>query len=96
MERVLYKIYEKYQNEKLPDNKPVVYKIITDSGKNNYTGVAKKGRVQDRIQEHLQGNKDFVPGNKVQIEQMKSINDAKAKETRIISRTKPKHNIKGK
>ncbi len=82
--------------EKLPDNKPVVYKIFTDSGKNNYTGVAKKGRVQDRIQEHLQGSKDFVPGNKVQIEQMSSIKDAKAKETMIISRSKPKHNKKGK
>jgi len=82
--------------EKLPDNKPVVYKIFTGSGKNNYTGVAKKGRVQDRIQEHLLGNKDFIPGNKVQIEQMSSIRDAKAKETRIISRTKPKHNKKGK
>jgi hypothetical protein len=39
----------KVDREKQPDNKPVVYKIITDSGKNNYTGVAKKGRVQDKF-----------------------------------------------
>ena len=39
----------KVDREKQPDNKPVVYKIFTDSGKNNYTGVAKKGRVQDKF-----------------------------------------------
>ncbi len=39
--------------EKLPDNKPVVYKIQTDAGKTNYVGVAQRGRVQDRLREHL-------------------------------------------
>lgn len=82
--------------EKLPDNKPVVYKILTTGGKNNYTGVAQRGRVQDRLQEHLSGGKDYIPGAKVQIEQMSSINDATAKESRIISRAKPPHNEKGK
>ena len=33
---------------KLPDNKPVVYKIQTGSGANNYTGIAQRGRVQER------------------------------------------------
>jgi predicted GIY-YIG superfamily endonuclease len=82
--------------EKLPNDKPVVYKILTDSGNNNYTGVAQRGRVQERIQEHLSGGKDYVPGTKVQIEQMKNINDAKQKESNIISRTKPRYNEKGK
>lgn len=82
--------------EKLPDNKPVVYKILTDGGKNNYTGVAQRGRVQDRLREHLPGSKDHVPGAKVQIEQMGSIKDAETKESRIITRTKPPHNEKGK
>jgi len=82
--------------EKLPDNKPVVYKILTDGGKNNYTGVAQRGRVQERLREHLSGGKDQVPGGKVQIEQMGSIKDAEAKETRIISSTKPPHNEQGK
>jgi predicted GIY-YIG superfamily endonuclease len=82
--------------EKLPDNKPVVYKILTTGGKNNYTGVAQRGRVQDRLEEHLPGGKDYIPGAKVQIEQMNSINDATAKESRIISRTQPPHNEKGK
>lgn len=81
---------------KLPDNKPVVYKILTKGNKTNYTGVAQRGRVQDRLKEHLSGGKDYIPGAKVQIEQMASINDAEAKETRIISRTRPPHNEQGK
>jgi len=82
--------------EKLPDNKPVVYKILTEGGKNNYTGSAQRGRVQERLKEHLPGGKDYVPGAKVQIEQIGSIREAEAKESRIISRTKPPHNEKGK
>ena len=82
--------------EKLPDDKPVVYKILTPGGKNNYTGVAKRGRVQDRLQEHLPGGTEPVPGAKVQIEQMPSIQEAQAKEARIIGRSKPPHNEQGK
>lgn len=82
--------------EKLPDNKPVVYKILTERKKNNYTGVAQRGRVQERLKEHLPRGKDYVPGAKVQIEQVGSINEAETKETRIIARAKPPHNKKGK
>ena len=80
---------------KLPDDKPVVYKILTDGGQNNYTGIAKRGRVRDRLEEHLPRAKDAIPGAKVQIEQMPSVGDAKAKEARIIERTKPPHNEGG-
>ena len=45
--------------------------------------------------EHLSGGKDYVPGATVQIEQIGSIKEAEAKETRIISRSKPPHNKKG-
>lgn len=81
---------------KLPNNKPVVYKILTEGGENNYTGVAKKSRVGERLGEHLAGGKDYVPGAKVQIEQMKSIKEAQEKESRIISRSEPKYNKQGK
>ena len=37
----------------LPNNKPVVYKILTKSGVTNYVGIAQRGRVQQRLQEHL-------------------------------------------
>lgn len=56
---------------KLPNDKPVVYKIQTESGNTNYVGIAKRGRVQERIQEHLDAGK--IPGAKVQIQQMSSI-----------------------
>ncbi len=82
--------------EKLSDNKPVVYRILTGGSKNNYTGVAQGGRVQERLKEHLPGGKDHVPGAKVQIEQMASIEQAEAKESRIIARSKPRYNEKGK
>ena len=82
--------------EKLPNNKPVVYKIKTESDKNNYTGIAQRGRVQERLKEHLPGGKDYIPGTKVQIEQLSSIKEAQAKESRIIARVKPPYNEKGK
>jgi len=70
---------------KLPASKPVMYKIKTKSGKVNYVGVAKRGRVQERLKEHLSGEKDYVPGAKVQIEQFGSIEEARKKETSVIA-----------
>lgn len=77
---------------KLPNNKPVVYKILTENGGNNYTGTAQRGRVRERLEEHLVGSRDYVPGSKVQIEQMQSIEEARKKESIIISRSDPKYN----
>ena len=81
---------------KLPDDKPVVYRIKTEGDKVNYVGIAKRGRVQERLEEHLQGGKDYVPGAKVQIEQLGSIAEAKKKESTVIKRIQPKHNEQGK
>jgi len=75
---------------KLPNDKPVVYKILTQSRKTNYVGIAKRGRVRERIQEHLDAGE--IPGAKVQIEQMLSIREAEKKEQNIISRAQPKYN----
>jgi len=46
--------------------------------------------VQDRILEHL--DKGKIPGAKVHIEQVSSIQAAQKKEQNIISRTQPKYN----
>ena len=72
----------------LPGNKPVVYKILTEGNDNNYTGIAKRGRVRERLHEHL----GKIPGSKVQIEQLPTIQEATKKESRIISRSKPSYN----
>ena len=82
--------FNKTGAEKLPNDKPVVYKIETESGKTNYVGTAQRGRVTDRIQEHLDNGK--IPGAKVKVEQFSSIRDAEKKEQNIISRTQPKYN----
>ncbi len=81
---------------KLPNDKPVMYKIKTKGGNVNYVGVAKKGRVQERIEEHLPGGKDYVPGAKIQIEQVSSIAEARKMEAAAIKRIQPKHNEQGK
>jgi len=80
----------------LPENKPVVYKIMTKSGANNYTGIAKRGRVQERLFEHLPGGPDAIPGAKVIIEQVDNLPTAKIKEANMIKRAQPKYNKQGK
>ena len=86
--------FNKNGSSGLPNSKPVVYKIQTAGGQTNYVGTAKKGRVQERIKEHIEKGK--ITGSKVQIEQMQSINEAKQKEKNIIARSKPKYNVQGK
>ncbi|MFC2043182.1 hypothetical protein ACFLUA_03420 [Chloroflexota bacterium] len=83
--------------DKLAKDKPIVYKILDEKGVNIYTGVAKKGRVTDRIKEHLPGGPDPIQGaKKVRIEQKSSIDEAMQSEESIIKRSKPKYNTKGK
>ena len=79
---------------KLPEDKPVLYRIQTEGGKTNYVGTAKRGRVQERLQEHIDAAE--IPGAKVQIQQMPSIRDAEKTEANIIARTQPKYNEQGK
>ncbi len=84
--------YNKTKIQNLPNDKSVVYRIETKSGKTNYVGVAKRGRVQDRIGEHL----GEIPGAKVKIEQFSSIKEARSKEANVIKRSQPKYNKQGK
>ena len=79
---------------KLPNDKPVVYEIKTKGGATNYVGSAKRGRVRERLSEHLHDGR--IPGAKVQVQQMPSIAEAQDKEVRVISRTQPKFNDRGK
>lgn len=80
----------------LPNDKPAVYAIETTGGKTNYIGIAKRGRVAERLAEHLPGAKDAVPGKKVRVETLSSIAEARAKEARLIARVQPKYNKQGK
>lgn len=78
--------------ETLPNDKPVVYEILTEGGKRNYIGTAGRGRVQERLQEHL----GEIPGAEVRIHQMKSISEARESEARRIKSNQPKYNTQGK
>jgi len=80
--------YNKQGIGQLPNDKPVLYRIETESGELNYAGIAKRGRVQERISEHL----SEVPGATVRIEQFSSISEAEKKEPKVIKRNSPKYN----
>jgi len=83
--------------EGLAKDKPVVYKIENSKGDNIYTGVAKRGRVEERLKEHLPGAQDAIHGGvKVSIQQKSSISDALKTEARIIKSQQPSQNKKGK
>ena len=84
--------YNKGGISQLPNDKPALYRIETDSGKLNYVGTAQKGRVPGRISEHL----GEIPGATVRIEQFNNICDAQKKEINVIKRTQAKYNKRGK
>jgi excinuclease UvrABC nuclease subunit len=84
--------YNKTGIEKLPDDRPVLYRIKTEGGSDNYVGIAKRGRVRERLAEHL----GEVPGATVTIEQFGSVADARMKEGNIIKKQQPKYNKQGK
>ena len=80
--------YNKQGISQLPNDKPVLYRIETESGELNYAGIAKRGRVKERISEHL----GEIPGTTIRIEQFNSIRNAGEKESNVIKRNKPKYN----
>ena len=83
--------------EGLAKDKPVVYDIQDIKGNTLYTGSAKRGRVGQRIKEHLSNGPDPIRGGaKVKIQQKASIAEAEKAEARTIKRKQPPQNKKGK
>lgn len=81
---------------KIPANKPILYNLETAGRKINYIGVAKRGRVHQRLREHLSTGPDPIPAETVTIKQFPSINKARAAEKRAIETKQPKYNIQNK
>jgi hypothetical protein len=84
--------YNKQSIAQLPDDKPVLYRIETESGNPRYIGVAQRGKVQEIISEHL----GKIPGATVRIEQFNTLSDAQKKEINVIRRAQAKYNKQGK
>ncbi len=84
--------------KKSPDTKAGVYEIKNKEGKSEYVGMAKAGRLQDRVKEHLPSSpKDPIKGGKT-VETKQKPNKAAALKTekRMIKTKQPRQNIKGK
>lgn len=91
------KSFTKTNIQNVPDNKAIVYKIKNEAGKNLYTGIAGRGRVQDRLLEHKQIKKESVAGGtRFQIAQVENKDRAKKIETQIIKKEQPKFNEQNK
>ncbi len=81
----------------LAKDKPVVYHLDNAQGKTLYTGIAKRGRVSDRLSEHLPGGVDPIKGAaRGGIQQKASIADAKKAEAKAIKPLPPPQNKRGK
>lgn len=84
--------YSRQGIEKLPEDQPVLYRILDESGSMNYVGVAQKGYVGERLSEHL----GKIPGVKVQIEQFATLAEAMKKEVNVIRRAKGRYGKEGR
>lgn len=71
----------------MDNNKPVVY-TLKRAGKPIYVGIAKRGRVQERLEEHL----GEIPATEVSTRAYDSIAEARAAEERKIKKEKPRYN----
>ncbi len=91
------KSFTKANIQNVPDNKAVVYRINNDGGKNLYTGIAGRGRVQERLLEHKELKGESVPGGtKFQIAQVENKDRARKIEIQIIKKDQPKFNEQNK
>lgn len=82
---------------KLPENKAIIYKLKTGDGENLYTGIAGRGRGQDRLLEHKEIKKEKIDGaTKFQIAQVKTKDRAEQIERQIIRKERPRFNEQNK
>lgn len=85
--------FTKTNIEKVPENKAIVYKIKNPAGTNLYTGIAGRGRGQDRLEEHKYLKREKIPGGtRFQFAQVKNKDRAELIEKQIIKKERPKFN----
>lgn len=84
--------FSKKAIKELPDNKPGVYIIKNNSGTNMFTGIAKRGQVQETLENHFYGGDKYVPGAWLQFEQFNNLPDCNARLKTILERDEPRYN----
>ncbi len=78
---------------KVPQDKAIVYKIKNRGGENLYTGIAGRGRSQERLEEHKDIKKEKIPeGTRFQYAQVKNKGRARVVEKQIIRKEQPEFN----
>ena len=78
---------------KVPQDKAVIYKIKDGGGENLYTGIAGRGRSQERLLEHKEIKKEKIPdGTRFQFTQVKNKERAHIIEKQIIKKEQPEFN----
>jgi len=83
--------------KKLPEEKPILYKLLNNTRKELYIGVAKRNRIQDRLLEHLTLKEEKIPGaTKIKFVQFSSIKKAKKAEKQLIKKIQPRFNEQNK
>lgn len=89
--------FTKENVENVPKDKAIVYKIKNVGGENLYTGIAGRGRVQDRLMEHKTLKRELIPnGTRFQFTQVKNKERAEQIEKQIIRKEQPKFNKQNK
>jgi len=89
--------FTKENIKNVPKEKSIVYKIKDREGENLYTGIAGRGRVQDRLLEHKELKREQIPGGtRFQFAQVKNKERAEQIEKQIIKKEQPKFNEKKK
>ncbi len=84
------KSFTKKTVDQLPNDKPTMY-VLERGGKPVYAGVAQRGRLQERLNEHL--NQNTAPGaTGVRVRPTSSIDDARKAEEQFIRRERPRFN----
>jgi len=85
--------FTKENIKQVPKNKAIIYKIKNASGNNLYTGIAGRGRVQDRLMEHKTLKHELISGGtRFQFTQTKNKDRAEQIEKQIIRKEQPKFN----
>lgn len=84
--------FTKKEIKQLPETKPGVYVIENNQGTNMFSGVAKRGQVQETLFNHFYGGDNYIPGARLQFEQFNNLTECGERLKAVIAKDDPKYN----